>query len=159
MFFFVMRVLPHRSTRVDLLSPDTTRFRSEGYGSIEEACRDAGFIAGYPLGADGGREAWERNIGSTGTIAACDANIDHCVLAEIYLRADAIGHDLFVRCARSAEIETGERNLRDLSEGLLVARPAQASGDVKHLADLPRSEEHTSELQSLMRNSYAVYCL
>src|SRR3546814_20028396 len=24
---------------------------------------------------------------------------------------------------------------------------------------IPRSEEHTSELQSLMRNSYAVYCL
>src|SRR3546814_5947050 len=24
---------------------------------------------------------------------------------------------------------------------------------------LPRSEEHTSELQSLMRNSYAVFCL
>src|SRR3546814_4712484 len=27
------------------------------------------------------------------------------------------------------------------------------------LADLDRSEEHTSELQSLMRNSYAVFCL
>src|SRR3546814_3096282 len=26
-------------------------------------------------------------------------------------------------------------------------------------ADLMRSEEHTSELQSLMRNSYAVFCL
>src|SRR3546814_8513361 len=26
-------------------------------------------------------------------------------------------------------------------------------------ADRPRSEEHTSELQSLMRNSYAVFCL
>src|SRR3546814_7102992 len=25
--------------------------------------------------------------------------------------------------------------------------------------DRPRSEEHTSELQSLMRNSYAVFCL
>src|SRR3546814_7285323 len=25
--------------------------------------------------------------------------------------------------------------------------------------DAPRSEEHTSELQSLMRNSYAVFCL
>src|SRR3546814_1527697 len=25
--------------------------------------------------------------------------------------------------------------------------------------DQPRSEEHTSELQSLMRNSYAVFCL
>src|SRR3546814_6237500 len=28
-----------------------------------------------------------------------------------------------------------------------------------HLAPLPRSEEHTSELQSLMRISYAVFCL
>src|SRR3546814_1527799 len=27
------------------------------------------------------------------------------------------------------------------------------------MADDPRSEEHTSELQSLMRNSYAVFCL
>src|SRR3546814_6595419 len=27
------------------------------------------------------------------------------------------------------------------------------------LAACPRSEEHTSELQSLMRNSYAVFCL
>src|SRR3546814_8454037 len=26
-------------------------------------------------------------------------------------------------------------------------------------ADFERSEEHTSELQSLMRNSYAVFCL
>src|SRR3546814_3807183 len=29
---------------------------------------------------------------------------------------------------------------------------------VEH-GSLPRSEEHTSELQSLMRNSYAVFCL
>src|SRR3546814_4476942 len=28
-----------------------------------------------------------------------------------------------------------------------------------HGYDLPRSEEHTSELQSLMRISYAVFCL
>src|SRR3546814_9010380 len=27
------------------------------------------------------------------------------------------------------------------------------------VAEAPRSEEHTSELQSLMRNSYAVFCL
>src|SRR3546814_2409331 len=27
-----------------------------------------------------------------------------------------------------------------------------------HAADKKRSEEHTSELQSLMRNSYAVFC-
>src|SRR3546814_2824274 len=30
---------------------------------------------------------------------------------------------------------------------------------VHHEADGARSEEHTSELQSLMRNSYAVFCL
>src|SRR3546814_3035478 len=35
-----------------------------------------------------------------------------------------------------------------------------AAGDVKASADLAmRSEEHTSELQSLMRISYAVFCL
>src|SRR3546814_1322558 len=33
--------------------------------------------------------------------------------------------------------------------------PASARCD----AELPRSEEHTSELQSLMRISYAVFCL
>src|SRR3546814_2541939 len=29
----------------------------------------------------------------------------------------------------------------------------------KHVVATPRSEEHTSELQSLMRISYAVFCL
>src|SRR3546814_8717867 len=31
--------------------------------------------------------------------------------------------------------------------------------DRRIMPPLPRSEEHTSELQSLMRNSYAVFCL
>src|SRR3546814_15272708 len=34
----------------------------------------------------------------------------------------------------------------------------QADGDIKY-GDQYRSEEHTSELQSLMRISYAVFCL
>src|SRR3546814_2628265 len=52
-------------------------------------------------------------------------------------------------------------------------RPCRRSGDVRHFAprgaprrqrlpphlSLGRSEEHTSELQSLMRISYAVFCL
>src|SRR3546814_10128651 len=29
----------------------------------------------------------------------------------------------------------------------------------KHMAGIARSEEHTSELQSLLRSSYAVFCL
>src|SRR3546814_1846058 len=31
--------------------------------------------------------------------------------------------------------------------------------DIVHIATPPRSEEHTSELKSLMRTSYAVFCL
>src|SRR3546814_9693687 len=45
--------------------------------------------------------------------------------------------------------------------GYRISRSAVASLDFG-ARDLPvreRSEEHTSELQSLMRNSYAVFCL
>src|SRR3546814_9555573 len=39
-------------------------------------------------------------------------------------------------------------------------RPSASSTDIAHGIPLRfRSEEHTSELQSLMRISYAVYCL
>src|SRR3546814_6748890 len=42
------------------------------------------------------------------------------------------------------------------------ARPSAIAGDSRHPSApvvQARSEEHTSELQSLMRNSYAVFCL
>src|SRR3546814_17658610 len=39
----------------------------------------------------------------------------------------------------------------------LAGRRRQAAG--QRVLDGPRSEEHTSELQSLMRTSYAVFCL
>src|SRR3546814_7762820 len=37
--------------------------------------------------------------------------------------------------------------------------PRLRGGDALFIASLKRSEEHTSELQSLMRISYAVFCL
>src|SRR3546814_1739635 len=40
-----------------------------------------------------------------------------------------------------------------------VGRHQVAQGSLAVLADDRRSEEHTSELQSLMRISYAVFCL
>src|SRR3546814_1394405 len=45
--------------------------------------------------------------------------------------------------------------------GLGVINRAMIAATGAHLAVIgePRSEEHTSELQSLMRNSYAVFCL
>src|SRR3546814_4096415 len=44
-----------------------------------------------------------------------------------------------------------------LGESGIVIAPHAAIGHTRH--DLTRSEEHTSELQSLMRISYAVFCL
>src|SRR3546814_10564237 len=48
--------------------------------------------------------------------------------------------------------------------GLLDARASEATMDMllraaEAIAHVVRSEEHTSELQSLMRISYAVFCL
>src|SRR3546814_9225126 len=41
----------------------------------------------------------------------------------------------------------------------LACRDCNLSKSNKPLSKWRRSEEHTSELQSLMRNSYAVFCL
>src|SRR3546814_9019844 len=41
----------------------------------------------------------------------------------------------------------------------LVAPPSRRDDTTIRFAVRPRSEEHTSELQSLMRISYAVFCL
>src|SRR3546814_5760938 len=53
-----------------------------------------------------------------------------------------------------------EGEIKNITEfGLFVGLPGEIDGMV-HLSDLDwRSEEHTSELQSLMRISYAVFCL
>src|SRR3546814_1310345 len=45
----------------------------------------------------------------------------------------------------------------ELLLALVEAAPALLTHD--ELAERVRSEEHTSELQSLMRSSYAVFCL
>src|SRR3546814_2049686 len=57
-----------------------------------------------------------------------------------YIIANSFMRDMFIRDPKL-----------DVIDGFSFNNPA----DVKRL----RSEEHTSELQSLMRNSYAVFCL
>src|SRR3546814_9967693 len=47
----------------------------------------------------------------------------------------------------------------ELANNVDEARHHAASNIAQLLASTPRSEEHTSELQSLMRISYAVFCL
>src|SRR3546814_5610981 len=53
---------------------------------------------------------------------------------------------------------------RDIGAGTFehdhgIDRYLSAGGIADFARRAPRSEEHTSELQSLMRNSYAVFCL
>src|SRR3546814_1430571 len=61
--------------------------------------------------------------------------------------------------ATSAPLAPGEENERNRSYGGDRCGPRQG-GHVAHPDNaVGRSEEHTSELQSLMRSSYAVFCL
>src|SRR3546814_2230402 len=70
--------------------------------------------------------------------------------------------------ARGAAIigaKFGDLDMRAMSAGIHgadIGRPEQAYAfldEQRGVARLVRSEEHTSELQSLMRISYAVFCL
>src|SRR3546814_12076062 len=57
---------------------------------------------------------------------------------------------------RSGHRNRIERRCRFLESHIGVGHAAAIHADTRELA---RSEEHTSELQSLMRISYAVFCL
>src|SRR3546814_5164727 len=56
-------------------------------------------------------------------------------------------------------IETGSDLLSMLTKDSVIAARARAEASAAETAIGRRSEEHTSELQSLMRISYAVFCL
>src|SRR3546814_9982578 len=68
--------------------------------------------------------------------------------AQVFRIVEALaGNSYYHHFRRFAESEGGRRIL------------ASRSNLLEHLRDRERSEEHTSELQSLMRISYAVFCL
>src|SRR3546814_5626878 len=77
-----------------------------------------------------------------------------------YLRAclEAAGHKVHVYTSPhlvrfNERIRLAGRLIEDQPLAALLAEVLDANGD-----DEIRSEEHTSELQSLMRTSYAVFC-
>src|SRR3546814_7017520 len=125
---------PPRSTRTDTLFPYTTLFRSHG-----------GFGEDLGIGADvdlqilrphafGDQRLLERRR----RLAARNDGADHRADLFLQRRADR---------ARARRIAA-----RALLDHPLDRR--EGEGDAAG-----RSEEHTSELQSLMRISYAVFCL
>src|SRR3546814_4549531 len=126
---------PPRSTRTDTLFPYTTLCRS-GASDIELR---------HPEWA------------CVGAIAAADTGIG--VVAD-----DAgdrvLGHRLHRAHRNATRVDTmqavplHEREAIDLA---VLAAGVAITVDLDHIQR--RSEEHMSELQSLMRNSYAVFCL
>src|SRR3546814_4104092 len=79
-----------------------------------------------------------------------------------FVGRDAIGrHDIDAVAERAkqdaAVAEEGDEARGDRGEIAAVGRRDVERGDGAEAAK--RSEEHTSELQSLMRTSYAVFCL
>src|SRR3546814_7085814 len=77
--------------------------------------------------------------------------------------SDLLEGDAFLRGAEAGDLRQAcEVHGREIELGGTVEQQAGASRCfLQQLADraFPRSEEHTSELQSLMRISYAVFCL
>src|SRR3546814_1199842 len=53
----------------------------------------------------------------------------------------------------------GEQEIRGITEGRKIDLELRFIKPFEGIAKTSRSEEHTSELQSLMRISYAVFCL
>src|SRR3546814_2241631 len=62
-------------------------------------------------------------------------------------------------------INDGDQSIRAMDRAPAHAADTDKPGALDHMRErhctafIIRSEEHTSELQSLMRNSYAVFCL
>src|SRR3546814_8184629 len=130
---------PPNSTRTDTLFPYTTLFRAiEGDLDIDLIVRtvDAGAIVDE-VGVD------PPALGGKG---------DALRLRDAQIRALADGADAQILGIDAQRIVGGIANL-----GIILARGLHIGADTAEPEQ--RSEEHTSELQSLMRISYAVFCL
>src|SRR3546814_8981333 len=127
---------PPRSTRTDTLFPYTTRFRSLRRGGRSRAAQ-ARRVCRHQLAQQPGRRG-----------ATCPGV--------------SPTHQVLMRTpAANAGVSLAQGTLVGAaSAASFVVHPARFEGKSSRLKPLlQRSEEHTSELQSLMRISYAVFCL
>src|SRR3546814_6557168 len=132
-FFFLMIRRPPRSTRTDTLFPYTTLFRS----GVE--------ILGLQPGPSGEERGFRAaRLQRFDQLDAADRGGRELALLP-YQPAAVV----FARARYQAQGQEVERCQPDADQG--------QHDVVEHHHG--RSEEHTSELQSLMRNSYTVFCL
>src|SRR3546814_1410241 len=125
---------PPRSTRTDTLFPYTTLFRSRGF----ESCSRHHYLAENRTG--------KKLLGVTAGVTR---------LWVVVSRSAQSGWSCYSARGRSRfhTPGTGTSDCALIGERSIYGRRAGFS------YARYRSEEHTSELQSLMRSSYAVFCL
>src|SRR3546814_2799660 len=81
------------------------------------------------------------------------------VAAQLHLTEDTLALHLLLQGAQGlVDVVVANGNLHGLPTPF-VSDLGTANGSQCPSPGIPRSEEHTSELQSLMRISYAVFCL
>src|SRR3546814_10823141 len=136
---------PPRSTRTDTLFPYTTLFRSH-QARVPHACPDCGDQDLKPMGRGTQRiEEYLAELFPQARVARIDADSTR-------LKGSA--------AALFAKVHAGDVDLLVGTQMVAKGHDFTNLGLVGVLnADAMRSEEHTSELQSLMRISYAVFCL
>src|SRR3546814_4658103 len=152
LFFVLMIRRPPRSTRTDTLFPYTTLFRSER-AVVEQQRDEVEHVARVHLA--GVQRAAAGQVQRTGD-------------------GDAVAVDGLARLRQLAVAAGLRGQVDDHAAGLHAGHhrcgndhrrraPGHRGGADDHVDALEvfaqRSEEHTSELQSLMRISYAVFCL
>src|SRR3546814_8208135 len=135
-FFFLMIRRPPRSTRTDTLFPYTTLFRSRIDTQFRDRARKHGGCV--QVGERRGR----RRVGQV-----VSGHVDGLHRGD---RPLVGGGDALLKLAHVG----GERRL-------IAHGRRNTTEQRRHFRTRlgERSEEHKSEIQSLMRNSYAVFCL
>src|SRR3546814_1435872 len=156
---------PPRSTLTDQLFPYTTLFRSEETGAVVAA-----LTASIPEYADAGRNwdyrfCWIRDayytVQALNRLGALDVLEGYLEYLRNIVDNAAGGHiqPLYGVGGEARLIEYEAKALNGYRGMGPVRVGNEAYEQVQHDAYGQRSEEHTSELQSLMRISYAVFCL
>src|SRR3546814_8024132 len=134
------------------------RWRAEDLATLELGPRSARDIADA-LAREIEAERWtslDRTLERMAAEGAGEINLRPDGQADGHLHRQLLGRAAKLEVLGLAEqIESGIWVMRGDAEAVL--RDLSVRGDI--IKTMHRSEEHTSELQSLMRISYAVYCL
>src|SRR3546814_3272874 len=143
---------PPESTRTDTLFPYTTFFRSQVervVDGVEDV--DGGLGGNFPDFV--GQQLAEVEAG--GELAEARAEI----LVDVEIDAAHPGAGLVARASIEGGLHRVEAAGRQVGELDDLVQQGHQCGIRRHADERRRSEEHTSELQSLMRISYAIFCL